>query len=100
MADAHDPYAALRERDYRPLFAGGVRASGGTGTQAIAVEGERYQRTALALALGSVGLVRFLPVLVLSIPAGHAADRYSRRGILLIARAVTARASLGLAALS
>ncbi len=31
------------------------------------------------MALGLVGLVQFLPVLLLALPAGHAADRFSRK---------------------
>jgi predicted MFS family arabinose efflux permease len=68
--------------------------------QSVAVGWELYQRTDSATALGLVGLVQFIPVILLSLPAGHTADRYSRKYLLLIAMSVTALASLGLAALS
>jgi MFS family permease len=59
-----------------------------------------YQRTNSKAALGYVGLAQFLPVLFLSLPAGHAADRYSRKGLVVLALALTTAASIGLAALS
>jgi MFS family permease len=100
MQEAHDPYAALRGRDYRHLLLAGMLASIGTEMQGVAVGWELYERTEDATALGLVGLVQFLPVFLLALPAGHAADRHSRKGLLLAALGVMAAASLGLAALS
>jgi len=100
MADDHDPYAALRHPDYRRLLVGNVLASLATTMQAAAVEWEIFQRTRDAAALGYVGLVQFLPVLFLSLPAGQAADRYSRKGLLVAALALMALAASGLAVLS
>src|SRR5262249_12847865 len=100
MQEAHDPYAALRYRDYRCLLAGSVLSRVGTEMQATAVGWELYQRTGSAAALGLVGLAQFLPVLLLSLPAGQAADRYSRKGLLIAAQNLMALASLGLLALS
>jgi MFS family permease len=68
--------------------------------QSAAVGWELFQRTRSAAALGYVGLVQFLPVLLLSLPAGQAADRYSRKGLLLAAQLTMMLASLGLAVLS
>ena len=100
MPDAHDPYAALRHRDYRLLLASGFLASVGAEVQATAVGWELYQRTGSAAALGFAGLAQFLPVLLLALPAGHAADRYSRRLLFQLAQAAAGVASLGLAVLS
>src|ERR1700693_1189129 len=100
MPEAHDPYAALRSRDYRRLLLGSVLGSVATEMQSVAVGWELYQRTDSAAALGFVGLVQFLPVLLLSLPAGHAADRYSRKGLYLASKGLMALTGLGLAALS
>ena len=100
MQEIHDPYAALRHADYRYLLCGNLLASIGTEMQSVAVGWELYQRTGSAAALGLVGLVQFLPVFVLSLPAGHAADRYSRRALLISAQGLMACVSLGLAILS
>ncbi len=49
---------------------------------------------------GLVGLAIALPVVLLSLPAGHMADRYSRKAILLCTQAVGAVCSLALALIS
>src|SRR5437867_4163086 len=100
MRGDRDPYAALRHRDYRHLLTGSVLASIATEAQAVAVGWELYQRTSSASALGLVGLVQFLPVLLLALPAGQVADRWSRKGLLVVAQGMAALASLGLAVLS
>src|SRR5262245_14634568 len=100
MQEGHDPYAALRHPDYRRLLTGSVLASAGAEMLSVAVGYELYERTGSMLALGLVGLVQFLPVLLLALPAGQAADRYSRKLLVLLALGTTALASLGLAALS
>src|SRR4051812_26758273 len=96
---AHDPYAALRLRDFRLFLIASVTASVGVEMQAVTVGWELYERTGSALVLGLVGLVQIVPVLVLALPAGHVADRYSRKHVLLGAQAALGLASLGLAAL-
>jgi MFS family permease len=98
--EPHDPYAALRHRDYRLLLAGIVLASFGSEMMAVVVGWELYERTGSAADLGYVGLAQFLPVLFLSLPAGHAADRFSRKRILVAAQSLMALASVCLAMLS
>jgi MFS family permease len=96
----HDPYEALRFPAYRRLLSGNLLASIGTEMQSVAVGWELYQRTDSATALGLVGLVQFLPVVLLSLPAGHTADRYNRRLLVVAAQTLLCFVSLGLAALS
>jgi MFS family permease len=100
MAGPHDPYAALRYADYRRLLAGTTLSSIGRQCLTVAVGWELYKRTDSAAALGYVGLVQFLPVIVLTLPAGHAADRLDRKRLVATAQALTGCAALGLAALS
>lgn len=57
-----------------------------------------YSITGSAFALGMVGLVSFLPVLLASLVSGHVADQYDRRRIVMAGHAVLAIASLGLLA--
>src|SRR5262249_29451218 len=99
-SEAHDPYGALRYKDYRHLLGGSVLASIGTDMQATAVGWELYQRTDSPLVLGFAGLAQFLPILLLSLPAGHVADLVSRKLLLMCAQGVMVLASLSLAALS
>ncbi|HZY83684.1 MAG TPA: MFS transporter [Gemmataceae bacterium] len=100
MPDGHDPYAALRSSDYRLLLGAILLTSVGAEMQATAVGWELYRRTGEPLDLGLVGIVQFLPIFLLALPAGHAADRHSRKGILLAALALALLASVGLAVLS
>lgn len=67
---------------------------------AVAVEWEIYARTHSATALGLVGLVLALPVVGLSLLAGHLADKYSRKSIIIISQLCGAIASAALALVS
>jgi len=66
----------------------------------VALGWEIYERTHSAFALGLVGLVTVVPVVVLALPAGHLSDRADRMKIVLAAQAVFASMSLSLAAVS
>jgi len=50
----------------------------------IAVAWQVYELTHQPLALGLVGLMQFIPGVLLALPAGHAADRFDRRLVLLL----------------
>lgn len=65
--------------------------------QGVAVGWQLYALTGDPLDLGLVGLAQFLPVLVLNLAVGQIADRFDRRLILAICRAVEGVASLILA---
>jgi MFS family permease len=95
-----DPYAALRFRDFRLLLVGRFVASLGSQMLSFAVGWELWLRTHNALALGLVGLVQVTPVILLSLPAGHVADQYNRKRIVLTAQVMLALCALGLALLS
>jgi MFS family permease len=98
--EAHDPYRALRFRDLRLLLIGVFISSFGQQMLTVALGWELYNRTGSAIVLGGVGLAQVIPIILLSLPAGHIADRYSRKLVVLLAEAVLALASLGLAVLS
>ena len=80
----HDPYAAFRFGDYALFTAGNLLSITGRLMLAVAVEWEIYARTHSATALGLVGLAIAVPVVTLSLPAGHLADRFSRKHIILV----------------
>ncbi len=52
--------------------------------QGVAVGWHLYALTGSALDLGLVGLVQFVPMVVLTLAVGHVADRYDRRRIVSI----------------
>lgn len=90
----HDPYAALRLRDYRFYAAGNVAGVIGWQMISVVVGWELYERTNSKTALGLVGLVQVVPLLLFSLHAGHMVDRYSRRAIILISQIVLTAAGL------
>src|SRR5688572_21749194 len=96
----HDPYAAFRFRAFRFYTSGNLISVIGRLMFIVAVEWEIYERTHSATALGLVGLVIALPVVLLSLPAGHIADRFPRKRIVLVSQALSAICSLALAFVS
>src|SRR5437016_14439448 len=52
--------------------------------QSVAVGWQVYEMTKRPLDLGLVGLAQFLPGIFLFLVAGHAADRYDRRTLLVL----------------
>jgi len=99
-ASQYDPYAALRLRDFRLLLIGRFVTSFGGQMLSFAIGWELWLRTRSAFALGLVGLVQVIPIILLSLPAGHVADQYNRRRIIMFTQTLLAICSLGLAALS
>ena len=99
-SEGHDPYAALRLRDYRVYALGWVISVVGRQIQDVAVIYEIYERTGSKLALAWIGLAQLIPQLALTLPGGHLADRFDRRRIIMVTQALWAASALGLALLS
>src|SRR5213596_624305 len=96
----HDPYEAFRFGDFSLFTAGNLLSITGRLMLAVAVEWEIYARTHSATALGLVGLVIAVPVVTLSLPAGHLADRFSRKHIILVSQVFSGFMSVALALVS
>src|SRR5262249_19398011 len=76
--------SVLAYRDFR-LYLGALFLSTlAIQIQSFAVSGQIYDLTPSPLALGYVGLFEFLPMVACTLPAGHAADHFDRRLILII----------------
>ena len=71
-------------RDFRRYQLARVTAILGAEAQAVAVAWQVYSITHRALDLGYTGLALFLPGLVFLLPAGHVADRFDRRQVILV----------------
>jgi MFS family permease len=95
-----DPYAVLRNRDLALYLAGRFVASLGQQMLTVAVGWELYERTNSALALGLVGLTQMVPMVLFTLPAGHVADNYDRKRIILLMTLVIGCASAGLTLIS
>lgn len=96
----HDPYAALRFWNFRLYLVGNALAIFGTQMQTAAVQWEIFDRTHSKLMLGLIGLVQFMPMIALTLPAGHQADRGHRKAIVMLAMLSMAACSLFLAWMS
>lgn len=90
----HDPFAPLRIPLYRRYLAGNVLMLIGMQMQPAAIQWEIYTRTGSNRDIATTSLIQFLPVMLLSIPAGFLADRYSRPSIVRIAMLIMACGSL------
>ncbi len=71
-------------RDFRRYQLARVAVIIGAEAQAVAVAWQVYAMTHSALDLGYTGLALFLPALLFLLPAGHVADRFDRRHIILV----------------
>jgi MFS family permease len=74
-----------------------ILSMGALQVQTVAVGWQLYELTGSALDLGLLGLVQFLPVLVMTLPAGQLADMYPRRLVVAACRAASGVAVLALA---
>ena len=100
-----DPYAVLRYANYRYFVLGRSFFTLAMQMQTVAVSWDIYQRLHVnsrdaALALGFIGLVQVLPMLLLALPGGQAADRYDRRNILRSTQLLFAVCALAMLILS
>jgi MFS family permease len=90
---AEGTYAVLRNANYTRYLIGRFVAALGQQMLFVAVDWELYQRTGSALSLAFVGLSCMVPMILCTVPAGHFADRFNRKKIILAATLVLAAAS-------
>src|SRR3954452_16841983 len=79
----HSTFAAFLHRDYRLYQVARFLVIVGLEMQSVAVAWLVYEITHRPLDLGYVGLVQFMPGILLSLVVGHTADRFDRRRIML-----------------
>jgi MFS family permease len=87
--------SALSHRDFRRFLSASFLAILASQIQSVAVSWQIYSIARTPLALGYVGLFQFLPMMACTIPAGHIADRFDRKLILVVSNLFTAVASGG-----
>jgi len=80
----------LHERAFVLLWLTRLLTTIGYQALAVVIGWSIYAITGSALDLGFVGLLQFIPAVVLTLLIGHAADRYDRRMIVRLAQAVYA----------
>jgi len=92
-----DPSTPLfRVRSVALLFTTRVASNSSNQMLSVAVGYQVYELTDSAFHLGLIGLVQFLPPLLLMLIAGHVADRYNRRLVLRLCFAIEFCATTGI----
>src|ERR1039458_8332702 len=87
---------AFAARDFRLYQLARVAVILGAEAQSVAVAWQVYSITHRALDLGYTGLALFLPGLLFLLPAGHVADRFDRRQVILVCYGLQVFATLAL----
>ena len=91
---------AFASGDFRRFQLERVAAVLGYAAQSVAVAWQVYSITHRAIDLGYTGLAQFLPGLLFLLPAGHVADRFDRRQIILVCYGLQALCTTALLLLS
>ena len=100
MPSLPQAFSALRHRNFRLIWIGLLLSFIGTFMQnaallwnvSLLVPPDRK-----GLALGAVGLVRVIPIIVFSMISGVVADAWDRRKLMLLTQSASAVVALGLA---
>lgn len=92
----HPSPGLLQQRPFVLFWLARVCATMGYQMMALLIAWQLYQLTNSALDLGLVGLIQFVPAVILTLLIGHAADRYDRRLIIRIAQGTYAIAAAAL----
>ncbi|KRB62755.1 MFS transporter [Rhizobium sp. Root708] len=96
FAATGDRFAAFRHSSYARFFFARFLLSFSQQIVSVAVGWQMYDQTRSAIYLGLIGLVQFLPSLVLILVTGSVADRHNRRAIAAVCSLVSALCTLAL----
>jgi len=102
MSDASSGqrFSAFRHRSYRLFFVARFLAAFATQIISVAVGWQMYDLTKSPIYLGLIGLVQFLPSLLLILVTGTVVDRYNRRMIVALCLIVSSLCCAALLALT
>lgn len=81
---AGNGFAVLRHRNFAFYLAARILATMAVQMQSVAIGWQVYAMTGDVFDLGMIGLAQFAPFFALILLAGHAADRFPRRSIILL----------------
>lgn len=93
-------FSALRHRDFRLLWIGQLISVTGSQMQFVAINWHVYLLTKSPLALGGVGLVRVVPIILCSLVGGVVADAVDRKRLMIATQAVMLSSAALLAGLT
>ncbi|MBM3130185.1 MAG: MFS transporter [Chloroflexi bacterium] len=78
------PLLALQHRDFGLIWVGQLISLAGTQMQQVAINWHIYILTKDPVALGLIGLMRVVPIIVFSLIGGAIADAHDRRRVLVV----------------
>ena len=87
MTDINSP-ALYRDRDFRLFISSRFLSTVAMQVQSVAIGWQIYDIERTPLSLGLVGLCEFIPMFLLTLPAGEIADRFDQRRVLAFAQAL------------
>jgi MFS family permease len=83
-SDRPGRFPALRSRDFRLLWMGQMVSMAGSQMQQWTLNWQLYDLTGSAMALGTLGLVRIVPMALFALAGGTVADAVDRRRMMLM----------------
>lgn len=84
----------IQQRPFVLFWLARIAATIGYQMMALVIGWKIYEITGSAFDLGLVGLILFIPAVLLTLLVGHSADRYDRRRIVQLAQSVYAVAAI------
>ena len=82
MKKAHDPYAALRYKEFNTFLLLRFAMVFAWSMQFIVIEWQVYSLTKNPLSLGIIGLMEVIPAVAMALFAGHIVDQKEKKGLL------------------
>src|SRR3954462_7389021 len=98
MTTTAHPESILRHRPFVLFWFARVAATIGYQMLIVAIGWQLYELTSDAFDLGLIGLIQFIPAILLVLVVGQAADRHDRRLLLVACQAIEAIAVMTLLA--
>ena len=83
IIEKHDAYAGLRIKDFRLFLSFRFFMTIAAQMQSIIVGWQVYELTHDPLSLGLIGLAEAIPFISIALYAGHVADRFNRKKVIL-----------------
>ncbi len=82
MKNTHDPYAALRYKEFNTFLLLRFAMVFAWSMQFIVIEWQVYSLTKNPLSLGIIGLMEVIPAIAMALFAGHIVDQKEKKGLL------------------
>lgn len=93
---SHDPYAALRVKEFRLFVLARFLLTLSTQIQEVTVGWQMYEITGDPFSLGLLGLAEAIPAIGIALIGGHLADKYNRKLIIVLMTGLLALCSVSL----